>query len=166
MPIYEFYCDRCNTIYKFFSRTVHTNKIPRCPKCDNDALSKRVSSFATISGKKDTENPADSTMPQFDESKMERAMAMLAKDAGKINEDDPRQAAQFMRKLTETAGMNLTPTMEEAFKRMERGEDPEKIEEEMGDLISEEEPLLFETAKKSSGASGRKPAIDQTIYDM
>ena len=31
MPIYEFYCAKCNTIYNFFSRTANTDKIPTCP---------------------------------------------------------------------------------------------------------------------------------------
>ena len=36
MPIYEFYCRKCNTIYNFFSRSVNTEKIPFCPKCKSE----------------------------------------------------------------------------------------------------------------------------------
>ena len=39
--------------------------------------------------------------------------------------------------------------MQEALKRMESGEDPEKIEEDMGDLL-EADPFAGETEKKST----------------
>lgn len=163
MPIYEFYCKKCNTIYKFFSLKVNTEKIPYCPKCKNVKLQKKMSVFATLSKKGLSES--DDDMPQLDESKMEKAMAMLAKEADKINEDDPRQAAQLMRKLTDATGMKLGPGMEEAMHRMERGEDPEKIEQEMGELLEGEEPFVFEN-KNVKGVKKKKPRIDETLYDL
>jgi hypothetical protein len=48
---------------------------------------------------------------------------------------------------------------------MERGEDPEKIEEEMGDLLEGEEPFLF-GAKAQRGSKKPKPRIDETLYDL
>ena len=85
--------------------------------------------------------------------------------AEKISEDDPRQAAQLMRKLTEATGLSLGSGMEEALHRLEKGEDPERIEAEMGDLLEGEEPFLAEGRK---GKSGRRPAprVDETLYDL
>ena len=57
-----------------------------------------------------------------------------------LNEEDPRQAARLMRKSSSMTGMELGEGMQEAMKRMEAGEDPEKIEEEMGDVF-EQDPL-------------------------
>ena len=90
MPIYEFYCCDCNTIFNFFSKTVNTSKKPKCPKCKTKTLSRQVSLFAFTGKAKESGNMDD--LP-LDESKMERAMQMLAGEADKINEDDPRQAA-------------------------------------------------------------------------
>ena len=163
MPIYEFYCRKCNTIYSFFSRTVNTEKIPNCPKCKSVKLKRQMSIFARVSGGK--EEAAGDDMPQIDEAKMEKAMAMLAGEADKISEDDPRQAAMLMRKLSDATGMNLGPGMEEALSRMERGEDPEKIEEEMGDLLEGEDPFIF-GAKAQKGRKKPKPKIDETLYDL
>ena len=92
MPIYEFYCGKCNTIYNFFSRTINTEKIPDCPRCKDVKLKRKISLFSSISGRKE-DRGADAAIPNFDEAKMEKAMAMLADEAGKINENDPRQAA-------------------------------------------------------------------------
>jgi putative FmdB family regulatory protein len=164
MPIYEFYCDSCNTIFNFFSRTVNTTKKPKCPKCNKKDLQRRMSAFA-IAGKAKEDDGLDD-LP-FDESKMEQAMGMLAGEAEKINEDDPRQAADLMRKLTDMTGMKLGDGMQEALSRMERGEDPDKIEAEMGDLLEGEDPFLL-PAKKSSGdiSATAQPVRDEKLYDL
>ena len=163
MPIYEFYCRKCNTLYNFFSRSVNTEKIPSCPRCKKVKLQRRMSVFAKISQK--SEGTAPEEMSGFDESKMEKAMEMLAREAGGIDENDPRQAAQLMRKLTDATGLSLGPRMEEALARMERGEDPEKIEEEMGDSIGEDE--LFVMAKKAvKGKKAAAPRVDDKLYDL
>lgn len=162
MPIYEFYCDTCNTIFNFFSRTVNTTKKPKCPKCNKKDLQRRMSAFA-IAGKAKEENGMDD-LP-FDESKMEQAMGMLAGEAEKINEDDPRQAANLMRKLTDMTGLELGPGMTEALRRMERGEDPDQIEAEMGDLLSDDAELLKGGKKGGrAGTARRPPTHDDELY--
>jgi len=162
MPIYEFYCDRCNTIYKFFSRKVNTEKIPGCPECKDVKLRRRVSLFAMVS--KDRQNE-ETGIAGLDEKKMDKALASLAGEVGRLNEDDPRQAAHFMRRLTEATGLRMGKGMEEALRRLEQGEDPEKIEEEMGDIFEEEEPFTFEGAQKGR-VKRSAPRIDETLYEL
>ncbi|MBI5409345.1 MAG: zinc ribbon domain-containing protein [Nitrospirae bacterium] len=164
MPIYEFYCGECNTVYSFFSRTVNTEKIPGCPHCKDVRLNRKVSLFAAVSGGKGNSG-ADAGMPDLDGSKMEKAMAMLSDEAGKINENDPRQAAALMKKLSEATGINMGPGMEEALRRLERGEDPDKIEDELGDILEKEEPFVpGDKGKIAGGKSG--PKIDETLYEL
>jgi putative FmdB family regulatory protein len=165
MPIYEFYCHKCNTVYNFFSKSVNTEKIPRCPTCKRVKLKRQMSVFAKISGDR-AEGGEEDQMPPIDEAKMEKAMAMLAGEADKLNEDDPRQAANLMRKLSEATGMNLGPAMEEALRRMERGEDPEAIEAEMGDLLESEEPFILDGSQGKKGVKKPKPHVDETLYDL
>ena len=162
MPIYEFYCKKCNTIYNFFSKSVNTEKVPNCPKC-KVKLKREMSVFANISKSKG--NDTDSDMPPIDEAKMEKAMAMLASEAGNINEDDPKQAAMLMRKLSDATGLNMGPRMEEALSRLERGEDPENIEAEMGDLLDDEDPFIIE-AKGKKARKKHTPNVDETLYDL
>jgi hypothetical protein len=122
-----------------------------------------MSIFAKVSRGK--EELAGDDMPPIDEAKMEKAMAMLAGEAEKMNEDDPRQAAQLMRKLTDATGLSLGAGMEEALHRLERGEDPDRIEEEMGDLLEGEEPFLT-GGKGKKGTRKPKPRVDETLYDL
>jgi putative FmdB family regulatory protein len=163
MPIYEFYCRKCNTIYNFFSRTINTEKVPTCPRCGRVKLKRKVSIFSALSGRKEDEGQGD--MPPIDETKLEKAMSMLASEADRINEDDPRQAAQLMRRLTEATGLKMGQGMEEALSRMERGEDPDKIEAEMGDLLEGEDPFILESKARVSRKDA-EPKVDETLYDL
>ena len=162
MPIYEFYCPECHVIFNFFSKSVNTEKRPLCPKCHRIKLDRYLSVFATP---RNTNQEENTPFPDLDETKMEGAMNLLAKEAEHVDENDPRQAANLMRKLTDMAGLNLGAGMEEALTRMEEGEDPDKIEAEMGDILDDEDPFGFE--KKSIRATKyRPPKVDEKLYDL
>ncbi len=164
MPIYEFYCRDCHTIFNFFSRTVNTTKKPKCPKCKTKTLEKQISLVA-FTGRAKENNNLDG-LP-FDESKMEKAMRMLASEADKINEDDPKQAANLMRKLSGITGLKLGEGMDEALRRMEKGEDPEQVEADMGDILETEEPFFLPEKKvKSVKTKPKAPFRDETLYDL
>lgn len=164
MPIYEFYCRDCHTIFSFFSRSIDTTTSPACPKCGAPRLTRQVSLFAVTGKAREKSETED--LP-IDESQMAKAMAVLEKEADRIDENDPRQAANLMRKLSDMTGLQLGHGMEEALARMERGEDPEAIESEMGDLLEGEEPFLLSGNKKGP-SSGRQtaPRRDETLYDL
>jgi hypothetical protein len=49
--------------------------------------------------------------------------------------------------------------------RLEKGEDPDQIEAEMGDLLEEGEPFVFE-GKGMKGSRKPKPHVDETLYDL
>ena len=161
MPIYEFYCERCNTIFNFYSKSINTSKQPFCPKCREMKLKRFLSSFSVL--RESPEAKGEDSLP-FNEEKMEKAFGMLAKEANNINEDDPRQAANLMRRLSEMAGLNMGGGIKEAIERMEAGEDPEKIEEEMGDILEEEPFILPE--KKVVREKSQVPFKDETLYDL
>ena len=106
MPIYEFYCADCHTVFSFLSKTPNTAKRPACPRCRRPRLERRVSAFAISKGLAEPES--DGAPPEgFDEARMEQVMAEMAREVDHVNEDDPRQMAQMMRKLFDGTGMRL-----------------------------------------------------------
>jgi putative FmdB family regulatory protein len=168
MPIYEFYCPGCHRILNFLSRSVNTRKRPACPRCGGRDLTRRATSFAISKGRKETEPEAGGPdMPDMDEERLAKAMESLAGDVEGIDEDDPKQAAHMMRKLFDATGMPVGAGMDEALRRMEAGEDPEKIEEEMGDVL-EADPFGGDPKKALAGLKRRlaPPEVDTTLYDM
>lgn len=166
MPVYEFYCRDCHTVFSFFSSTSNTKKTPGCPKCGNPKLARQLSRFAVTGRAKES---ANDDFP-VDEAKMEQAMMMLAKEAETVPEDDPRAAAKLMRRLTDMTGVGLGRGMEEALRRMENGEDPETVEAEMGSAINDEEPFILPDSpagkKGIKGAMQKAPQIDDRLYDL
>lgn len=150
MPIYEFYCADCHTVYSFLSRAVETRKQPNCPRCGRRGLERRPSAFAISRGRAEPEAAAPEAADT--DMRLERAMESLMTQAEGLDENDPKAGARFMRRLYETAGLPLTANLEEALRRMESGEDPESIEEDLGDALAED-PLLGEGGAESAAAS-------------
>ncbi len=180
MPIYEFYCRHCHRVFSFLSRVVDTQKTPACPRCSRAEMTRRASAFAISKGRK--EEPRSEPPPggELDEARLERAMEAMAGEMDSIDENDPKQGARLMRKLFSATGMPIGTGMEEALRRMEAGEDPEKIEEQMGDVF-EEDPLggllggEGESADKDAGDEkkglGRlrrmlPPTHDPELYEL
>jgi len=161
MPIYEFYCERCNTIFNFYSKSINTTKQPLCPRCRKETLKRFLSTFSVLRDFSKGEN--EEPLP-FDEQKMESAMSALARETDAIGEEDPRQAASLMRRLSEMAGLPLGKGIKEAIERMEAGEDPDKIEEEMGDIL-EEDPFAL-PGRRSQPARYSVPSRDDTLYEL
>lgn len=181
MPIYEFYCPSCNTIFSFLSRSVNTEKIPPCPKGPEHHLRRKVSLFSAVAGSKVRDSKPGEVGAEggegddplanlgIDESRMEKAVEALAGEAEGMNEDDPRQAAKLMRKFSDMTGLQFKGKFEEALSRMESGENPEALEQEMGDSLESEDPFdMIDVKKGAAGAKARvkPPMRDETLYEM
>jgi putative FmdB family regulatory protein len=168
MPIYEFYCADCHTIFNFFARSLQTTKRPACPRCGRADLERCVSQFAISKGRSEP-SEMSGDMPDMDETKMERVMEELSREADGLDEDNPRQMARLMRKMYESAGMPLDERVEEAIRRMEAGDDPDQIDQELGDFLGAGD----DAAHLEPGARLRRiarqraaPHVDETLYDL
>ncbi|MCJ7738608.1 MAG: hypothetical protein MUQ10_15065 [Anaerolineae bacterium] len=58
-------------------------------------------------------------------------------DLPDIDENDPKAMGHWMRKMSAEIGEDLGPEFDEVVGRLEAGEDPEKIEESMPDLLGD-----------------------------
>ena len=164
MPIYEFYCSDCHTVFNFLSRRIGPARQPACPRCGRPELERRVSAFAISRGRQE---PGEDALPDLDESRLEGAMASLAGEVDSLDDDDPKGAARLMRRLYESAGLPLGPGVAEALRRMESGEDPEAIEEELGDAL-EEDPFAAPPEKDARSLRRRllPPRVDPELYEI
>ncbi len=159
MPIYEYFSPDTNRIYSFLAHgVVGAGVIPRCPDGDRYRMQKMVSSFAVIGRAR--EPGAEPGGDDLDDPRMEAAMAELEREMAGMDEEnpDPRQMGHLMRRMMEITGEKMPGVMEEMVRRLEAGEDPDKLEEEYGDLPELEE-FGAEDAGGEEGPSGRTKAL-------
>ena len=167
MPIYEYACPDCRKIFSFLARHLKSKRKPVCPQCGNKKLVKEVSQFAALKGAAEPKAGGDDPpMPDLDSPKMERFMREMERDMGHLDENNPKHMAHMMRKMQDAMPADMMPKeMNEAIRRLESGEDPEKIEEDMGEVFDQfmgEEEGPDGRGGMGSGGYSR----DGGLYDM
>jgi putative FmdB family regulatory protein len=144
MPIYEFACPKCRRIYSFLSKRVNPGRPPVCPRCGSKKMSKQVSRFAMTRGlpepaAKTESESGEPPMPDLDDPRVERAMMELERDMEHLDENNPKHMAHLMKKMKDLMPPGFVPKeLDVAIKRLEAGEDPEKIEADLGDFMGGE----------------------------
>ncbi|MEM7029798.1 MAG: zinc ribbon domain-containing protein [Chloroflexota bacterium] len=119
MPIYEYGCYDCRKRVSIFWRTFSAAEAntPICPRCNGDNLKRLVSKVAMI---------------RSDETRLE-SLSDPANLSG-LDEDDPKSLAKFMRQMGQEAGEDLGSEFDEVVDRLESGQSPDEIEQELPDL--------------------------------
>lgn len=164
MPIFEFLCPACNRIYSFLSLSASPARLPVCPRCGAANLSRVPSAFAVSTGRKSQQEKPKEGGGQPDDAAMARVEHELMRMSGELDEndaEDPRAMARMMRRLAEVSGEKLTPTMNEMFRRLESGEDPDALEAELG-------PQLEAEMGEDGGETGEgaTPTRDEGLYNL
>ena len=164
MPIYEFACPRCRVVFNFLSKRINPEGLPTCPKCGNKKMVKQMSRFAMTRGLKEpaakADGDADEPMPDMDDPRVMRAMSELERDMEHLDENNPKHMAHMMKKMKDIMPPGAVPKeLDVAIKRLEAGEDPEKIEADMGDIFGD---MMGEDGGPG-GAGGY--AHDSGLYD-
>lgn len=139
MPIYEYLCRPCNTIYQFLVKRISAETAPVCPKCGAKELERVMSRFSTPSTGSGAHESDDMGLAGLDEN-------------------DPRAMARAVRKMADQMGEDLGPELEHALGRLEAGEDPERIEQEL-------EAMGLGEEGGPAGVAGGQPSRDSGLYE-
>src|ERR1043165_206236 len=142
MPIYEFACPKGRKIFSCLSKRLNPDRLPTCPKCGNKKLAKQLSRFAMTRGLKEAaarpDDAGGAPLPDLDDPRIERAMMEMEHEMEHLDENNPKHMARMMRKMKDLMPPGSMPKeLDVAIKRLEAGEDPEKIEQDMGDLLGD-----------------------------
>jgi len=180
MPIYEFYSPNTNKIYSFFARSMSMrDQTPKCPDDGRAKMVKLVSGFA-ITGKAQPDKPEGDGLhddEEFDLNNPKVAAAMHEMEQAMSHMDennpDPKVLGSLMRKMADISGEKMPEELTEMVARLEKGDDPEKLEEEYGDAL---ESLDHEMGAPEGGEKESKirrllkrralPQRDPTLYEM
>jgi len=148
MPIYEFYSPDTNKIYKFFAKTLaQRDTIPTCPDGEQHRMEKMLSGFAitgkTRKSKKEDDPSAGGLggMDDLDDPRVASLMKEMEQTVDGMDEDnpDPRVMGNLMRRMGDAMGEQFDPQMEEVVRKLEEGQDPETIEDQMEGMLGDEE---------------------------
>lgn len=119
MPIYEYRCHDCRRRVSILWRSLSEAESgeARCPRCGGTRLTRLVSRVAVL------------------RSEEARLDALMDTDSlGDLDENDPKSIARWMRKMSKEIGEDAGEEFEEVVDRLEAGQTPEQIEQEMPDL--------------------------------
>jgi len=134
MPIYEYRCQVCGRKQSIFWRSLaaieHKEQTTACQHCGRTRLVRVVSRVRVMRGAS-SQGDRDGTAGDGMDDALMNEMAGL-------DENDPRALGAFMRKMSHETGEDLGPEFNEVIGRLEKGEDPEKIEQEMGDVFGDD----------------------------
>jgi hypothetical protein len=178
MPIYEFYSPDLQKIYSFFSHKVRlSDEIPRCPDGEQLSMQKLISGFS-ITGTKQSEiqessqvdNSETDPFAGLEPNKAQHLMQEMEKSISSIDDEnpDPKQMGHLMRKMCEVSGERIDDRMEEVVRKLEEGKDPNEIEQDMEEYLSDESvdsnEKNAESARKSSNQ--KKMTRDEKLYQF
>ena len=176
MPIYEYFCPDNRRIYSFFARSLrYADKIPRCPDNPKWKMEKMLSGFAITGRAK--EETADFGGDDMDDAKMEAAMNAMEREFGGVADSDnpdPKALAAMMRRMGELTGQKMPAEMDEVIARLEKGEDPDKLEEEYGDVFDKMDSMGGDDDANGGGEKEgrakrrlkRRITRDPKLYEM
>lgn len=117
MPTYEYRCLNCRRRFDLiFTYSEYGQKPIQCPYCESPNVQRKIGRIR---------------MARSDESHLE-SMADPASLAGL--DDDPKSLGRMMRQMSSQIGEDMGPEFHEVVDRLESGQSPDEIEQNLPDL--------------------------------
>jgi putative FmdB family regulatory protein len=142
MPIYEYRCPDCQRRVSLFFRSVSAATAgaadAACPHCQGRRLQRLVSRVSYIRAGNLGDNPNVGGVTTAEDLQDENAYGGYDSDPegfkqmlDGVDEDDPRSVARWARDMQRQTGEDLGPEFDSALTRIESGEDPYRVMDEM-----------------------------------
>jgi hypothetical protein len=135
-------------------------------------MEKVVSAFAFTGKAKEAVKKEGESGAEMD-PRLEREMMKMADEFSKMDEKnpDPRIMGKMMRWMMEASGQKLPGEMGEMLQRLEKGENPDKLEEEYGDVMERMDEMEGLGGEKKEDWKMRlrrrlPPRRDPTLYEF
>ncbi len=131
MPLYDYRCLDCHRSFEIYiSYAEYGTRRVQCPHCQSDNIRRRLPRVRLA---KSEEERIESLADDFSDPNLVEGL-----------EEDPRTLGRWMRRMSQELGEEMPPEFDEVVDRLEKGQRPEEIEQEMPELAS------GETAESSS----------------
>jgi len=117
MPTYEYRCVECQKRFEIFLTYAEYDRGEvTCPACGSRNIQRRIGRIRIAKG---------------EESRLEDLV-----NPANLNgiEDDPKALGRLMRRMGDELGEEVGPEFDEVVSRLEKGQDPEQIEQALPEL--------------------------------
>jgi len=135
MPIYEYKCASCGRKVSLFfgsfgiaEQRTEAGEI-ECPRCGSRKLDRLMSRVNMVRGSSSGDSMGD--MGEMDDIGGMGDMDGMGDMFSGLNEDDPRAVARWARRMKDNLGEDMGPEFDQALARIEAGEDPDKVMEDI-----------------------------------
>ncbi len=117
MPTYEFRCLNCRRRFDvFMTYSEYGTRPVSCPHCKSEKIQRRI------------------TRVRIGHSEDSRLDNLTGPESMEGLEDDPRALGRMMREISREAGQDMGPEFNEVIGRLEAGQSPDQIEQDLPDL--------------------------------
>lgn len=120
MPNYEYRCLNCRRRFEvFMTYAEYGTRTVTCPHCKSDKVQRKIGRIRVA---------------RSDESRLEN----MADPSSLVGlDDDPRALGRMMREMSRETGEEMGPEFDEVVHRLESGQSPEQIEQDLPDIGSD-----------------------------
>jgi putative FmdB family regulatory protein len=148
VPVYEFYCEPCNTLFSFYSKSTRSSgDTPACPRCGG-SLHKRVSRFSVVAYSRSKRSLEK--LP-FNQQRLADGMKKFRAEHERLRDEDPARAAGMMKKFSRwLGGVHLEEARKRAMQRV---------------LDSENSPEQKIEALEALARADDDPERDENLYE-
>jgi NAD-dependent SIR2 family protein deacetylase len=129
VPVYEFLCEPCNTLFSFYSKIMRSSAdCPACPRCGG-VLHKRVTAFSVVERSRSVKSLEN--LP-FNEQRLADGMKKFRAEHARLRDENPARADAMLKKFSRwLGGAHLEEDRKRALQRVLESDEPDarKLEE-------------------------------------
>lgn len=151
MPVYEFLCEDCKTVFNFYSSSIDTDTVPCCPRCTSGKMKRQFSVFST-QGKGE----------EYSEKVLCKAFETLIDS---VEEEKAENLAGKLMQFAENSGVDFKQNVDDDIKKYIDGDQSEGLKTKLANYIGLDS-CTFKKGDVFIEKAGGLYLFDEKLYDL
>lgn len=151
MPVYEFLCEDCKTVFNFYSSSIDTETVPCCPRCTSGKMKRQFSVFST-QGKSE----------EYSENALCNAFEKLIDS---VEEEKAENLAVKLMQFAEDSGVAFKENVGEDIEKYIDGDQSEGLKKKLANYLRLDS-CTFNKGDVFIEKAGGLYLFDEKLYDL